>query len=685
MNNNFVKPSKSFIRMVCLFAVLSSAFQKDVLAKDNMPDDMLLAANRYAGQEIIVTANRVEELKKEATASVTVISREEIEMSPAEDLGELFAEKSIGHIQKYPGALTSVGIRGFRSDTHGNDLRGKILVLIDGRRAATGNLAKLMTANVERIEIIRGPAAVQYGSAAIGGVVNVITRKGEGEIGGFVEQEIGSYSFSKTTAGFSGKSGGLDYSVAASLASRDDYKTGANDRYFNTAYDDDFRGSVNLGYEFTPGHRLGVTYTHFDVEKAGTPYYLVDNDLDDYKESSNRSIDFSYTGKTSDDRFSWMARYVIGQDKDSTYDPVASNTGWGSDDGVPYIKITDQDAAQAQVSYLTDALSVTAGVDWLNYDLEQNAYTPRESAYENTGFFVLAKGRLFDERLVLTAGSRYDDYDVSYTRTLTAPETSQSSDSFVKSFGLAYQLTDNVKLRTSYGEGFLMPDAQSLAADFEAGSQHYVGNPDLKPESSYTIDGGIEVVYGDLMSSLTLFTTDYKDFIQQYDSAPNEKSWRNQDSATVTGLEAEISYRFPLTVAGASLSLEPYAAGTYMFDYVAHYDDGSPDETIQYLPEWNLSTGLKVRDDNGFSGNFNFTFFGDTEVTDWTIGGVDVTKGGFWVANLSVAKKISLGETGKTSLTVKGGIENLFDRNYEYVIGYPMPGRAANMGVSLDF
>ncbi|MBN1929827.1 MAG: TonB-dependent receptor [Chlorobiaceae bacterium] len=685
MKSNFVKPSKSFIRMAGLLAVLSTVFQPDMLAESNIADDALLAASNYAGQEIIVSASRVEELKKDATASVTVISREEIEMSPAEDLGDLLAEKSIGHIQKYPGTLTAVGIRGFRSDTHGNDLRGKILVLIDGRRAATGNLAKLMTDNVERIEIIRGPAAVQYGSAAIGGVVNVITRQGKGEFQGFVEQEIGTHSFSKSTVGLSGKAGSFDYSAAGSIASRDDYKTGSDDRYDNTGYDGDFRGSLNLGYELAPGHRLGVIYTHFDVDKSETPNILSNNDLDNYKEPTNRSVDFSYTGKTSDDRFAWMARYVLGQDQDVYFDPVESNaSGW--DDGIPYKKTTDQNAAQAQVSYLTEALSVTAGMDWLKYDLKQNAYTPRESAYEDAGFFMLAKGKLLDNRLILTAGLRYDDYDLSFTRDAATPETSQSSDSFVKSFGAAYQITDNVKLRTSYGEGFQMPDAQSLAADFIVSGTRYVGNPDLKPESSRTIDGGIEVVYGDLMSSLTLFTTEYEDFIQQYDSGVNEKSWRNQDSATVTGLEGEISYRFPLTLAGARLFLEPYAAGTYMFDYKAHYDDGRPDETIQYLPEWNLSAGLKVRDENGFSGNLNVAFFGDTKVNDYSkVGNPVVTKGGFWIANLSLAKKIALGETGKTSLTVKGGIENLFDRDYEFVMGYPMPGRAVNMGVRLDF
>ena len=642
----------------------------------------------HTGKEVVVTASRLEELKKEVTTNVTVITRKQIEDSPAQDLGELLAEQSIGHIQKYPGALTSVGIRGFRSDTHGNDLRGKILILIDGRRAGTGNLAKLMTDNVERIEIIRGPGAVQYGSAAIGGVINVITRKGEGKPSFFAEQEIGTYEYMKTTAGAAGTLGGFDYSASVSIANQDDYKTAEGDRYFNTGYDDDISGSVNLGYEFYPGNRIGLTYTHFEVDRAGTPDELSKNDRDDYKRTSNRSVDFNYTGKSADDRFSWMARYFVGEDKDAWYDPVNSNpTLW--DDGIPFKKNTDQQGAQAQVSYAGKQFTFTTGVDWLNYDLEQNQYTPRQSSYDDMGYFALAKGLLFDKSLVLTAGLRFDDYDVKYKRDDDTPETSQASDSFVKSFGVAYHPSDNIKLRASYGEGFQIPDAEELAADYVVndwtGTKHYIGNPDLKPEESYTIDGGIEVTVDGFTSSLTVFTTEYDNFIERVEIAPDEISWQNQDSATITGIEGEMSYVFPVSLGEWRVFMEPYASGTYLTDYDKHFDDGRPDEVIRYIPEWNLSAGIRLRDTEGFSGVFNLAYFGKTEVQDWsTWPAGEVTKGAFYVANMSLAKKFTVGDSNATSFTVRGSVENLFDRNYEYVLGFPMPGRTFSLGVRVD-
>ncbi|MBW2105126.1 MAG: TonB-dependent receptor, partial [Deltaproteobacteria bacterium] len=274
-------------------------------------------------EEVVVTAGRVEEKKKEITSNVTIIDEEEIKSSSARDLGDLLAEKGIGHIQKYPGALSAVGIRGFRTETHGNDLMGHVLILLNGRRAGTGNLAKIMTKNIERIEIIRGPASVQYGSAAMGGVVNVITKKGKDKPKAFVDGVLGSFGHKEGSAGFSGKHNRFDFSGSFTKGSRDDYDTGGGKEYYNTGYDDKNNYNLNLGYEFLPGNRIGVIYNYFNADHVGNPGYLSVNDLDNYKDTGNKSIDFIYDGKTTDGLFSWKVRYFDGEDEDEWFDPVA--------------------------------------------------------------------------------------------------------------------------------------------------------------------------------------------------------------------------------------------------------------------------------------------------------------------------------------------------------------------------
>ena len=175
---------KTYLTVLCLSTIAvtttGSAFATESKSKPAMMD------------EILVTASRTQESVKSVSANATVVSREEIEQSSANNIGDLLAEQAIGHIKKYPGNLTSIGIRGFKTDTHGNDLQGHVLILLDGRRAGTGNLAKIMTKNVERVEIIRGPGAVQYGSAGMGGVINVITRMGS-KNSLFMEAKAGSF------------------------------------------------------------------------------------------------------------------------------------------------------------------------------------------------------------------------------------------------------------------------------------------------------------------------------------------------------------------------------------------------------------------------------------------------------------------------------------------------------------
>lgn len=634
----------------------------------------------FTGEEMVVTSSRVEEPKKTVTSNITIISSEEIKQFSAQDLGELLAEKSIGHIQKYPGTSTTVGIRGFRSETHGIDLRGKVLVLLNGRRIGTGNLAKISTGNIERIEIIRGPAAVQYGSAAIGGIVNVITVKGKEKPTLFIEQKAGSYGFAKTTAGASGSKGKFDFSGVVSQSKMGDYKTGSGKKYVNTAYDDEKTVSFNIGYEFLPGNRIGVVYNHFEVGHAGSPSYLSQNDFDDYTVQKNHSLDFIYDGSTADKRFTWMTRYFTGQDKYTFYNPLVSNPDF-YDDGIPYSKNVDHNGAQAQVTYNHDFFRATTGIDWVRYEEVSTPYAPFKSGYDNPAWFLLLKGYLMDERLVLSAGCRYDSYNLMYQRLASSEQQKQDSDSVTKQFGVAWNLPENIKLRASYGEGFRMPATDELAANFVSPwGTHYVGNADLKPETSKTYEAGIDLAYKGMTSSLTWFTTDFKDKIQSASIGGNA-TWSNLGGATITGIEAEFSKS--LQPLGGDWTVIPYVNYTYL----TKYRDDSTNERLLYTPQWNATAGVRWHDQRGLNGVFNIAYTGQTKVQNWEdLSGDVINKGGFAVANMTVSKKFTFDEAQKNSrgITISCEVDNLFDRDYQYAKGYPMSGRTVAFGIRGD-
>ena len=130
----------------------------------------------------MVTARRVDTRVAETPQKIEVVDSTDIERSVAADLADMLKKNSGVDVVQYSGALSGIGIRGFRPQTSGINKRS--LLLIDGRPSGVTNLATLLLDNVERVEVLKGAASAVYGSSAMGGVVNVITRRSRGTIGG---------------------------------------------------------------------------------------------------------------------------------------------------------------------------------------------------------------------------------------------------------------------------------------------------------------------------------------------------------------------------------------------------------------------------------------------------------------------------------------------------------------------
>ncbi|MDZ7761813.1 MAG: TonB-dependent receptor [Desulfovermiculus sp.] len=618
--------------------------------------------------EVVVTSSRLEEAKREVTSNITVVDEEEIKSSSARDLGELLAEKNIGAVRQQPGSLTSIGLRGFRTESHGNDLQGKVLILLNGRRAGTGNVAQIMTENIERVEIIRGPASVQYGSAAIGGVINVITKQGQGKPSGFVRGMLGSFGYEKAAAGVSGKVEGFDFSGAVSRSSLDDYDTGAGKRYENTGYDKKDSGSLNLGYEFWPHNRVSLIYSGYYADNVGSPNMIEVIDPDTYIEMSNESIDFVYDGGTHDALWSWKARYFRGKDEYAYNDPL-----------YPYERETDQEGAQAQVSWSLGQYRLTAGFDWINYEIDSDL-DPKKSEYDNPSYFLLGKASYFDERLILSGGLRYDKFEVDIKE---GQGGSADGDHISPRFGLAYFLMDNLKLRANYGQGFKMPSAEELAGSFVSswGTQ-YQGNPNLDPERSETYEAGLDWYQGALDASLTYFTTDFEDKIEVVYIANGTQTWENIGEATVSGFDGQVSY----DVGGlfdCPWEIRPYVG----FTYLTEFEDEKTGKDLLFTSDMNVSYGLTVSDLDGFLARLNVAYVGEQDIDYYdpnTFEQTRMEKGGFSVANLTIQKRI-LDFNSYGDLSLRGEVHNLFDKDYAYVKGYPMPGRSFVLGMEYTF
>jgi len=643
-------------------------------------------------EEMVVTAGRVKEKKKEITVNLTVIDAQEIKLSPARNLGDLLAEKAIGYVQKYPGSLTAIGLRGFKTETHGNDLLGHVLILLNGRRAGTGNVAQISTKNIERIEIIRGPGAVQYGSAAVGGVINVITRQGKGAPHLFVQGTLGSFGFEEAGAGLSGKNERLDVSGSVTTSTADDYDTTTGQTYFNTGYDRKDCYSLNIGYELIPGNRIGAIFNGYKVEHQGTPNYLNVNDLDDYTNKKNQSVDVIYDGGSMNLPLTWKVRFFDGTDEDESFYPSASDpdfivTGWPYDNDDFYKNKTDYKGSQAQISMEFSHFLVTGGVDWSNYENEMIWGSPEEYEYDDIAGFVLAKGKFLEDRVILSGGFRYDSYEIEMHDSSFAPVEDES---FIPQLGLAWLPKEHLKFRLNYGEAFVMPVASSMFGNpvsYDGGFTTYAKNPNLKPEESQTYEAGLDVTYETFNGSLTWFYTDFEEMIQTVTKPGNILIPENIGNAVVAGFEGEISLDIGYLL-NWTFEVKPYLNVVYLTEY----KDKDADEDLKYRSEMNASYGIRISDHDGFSGNINFAYTGKQKLDDFEYNSINglwsdppiIDWGGFTVANMSLSKKvIDVGKWG--GVTLKGDIQNLFDTDYAHVKGYPMPGRRFFVSLRYDY
>jgi vitamin B12 transporter len=316
-----------------------------------------------------------------------------------------------------------------------------------------------------------------------------------------------------------------------------------------------------------------------------------------------------------------------------------------------------------------DLYLVTGGVDWSEYEIE-NTWAPQRTGYENPAGFLLGKVRLLDRRLILSGGLRYDDYEVEV---IDPAGRTAGDDQVTPRVGAAFILVEGLKLRANYGEAFVMPGADQMAADYVDPyfNWRWLGNPDLRPETSWTLDGGVDLVRGALEASATYFVTRYKDKIQTSSTPEGNITWENVGKASVEGLEAELSYDL-----GAWFNWPWEVRPGIQLTYLTEYEDETTGEDLLHVSDLNLAAGLTVSSPEEFWARIQASYWGPQRVEDYESGLYPVPvvdRGGFTVVNLSAGKTLIRTEKAGT-LSARIEAKNLLDHSYEHVKGYPMPG-----------
>ncbi len=639
--------------------------------------------------QVVVTATRSVQPVKEIPSTVDVISKKEIRQTVAKDLTQVLKKDSSVDVIEYPGALSGISIRGFRPEFSG--ITKHVLILIDGRPAGATNLSTILPDNIERIEVLKGPASSLYGAEAMGGVVNIITKKSTGTPTGAIYAGGGSFDTWKAGMNLGGSlSHGFDFDFSASTRNRDsDIKLGnKHGTRPGTTYNIGYT-SLRLGKKLTEGWRMDVRgdwYYGNDIETPGALYYgdvqQSQKDLDRYSGEArlegtwgaNKSLFVLYSSSESSDYYKKYAYdYTTG-----TYVPTS-----------PYHSYYSQKrwrGCQVQNVYrFLGRHDITTGLDYESIDEESKSYNPDGSRRapwspdanrENWGVFTDSLWRFMEDRLVLSAGLRYDYFNVETKQTPYKTDFypgSVSFDTFSPRAGIKFNLNDTFNLHSTIGKAFVPPTASQMAGYSERIVNGVTmvtrGNPNLNPETSWTWDGGIGVDHkrSGFSSDVTVFSTKVDDKITSVTTG-TVTTYENTSDAEMAGLEFKASWNI-----GKLLNLDRkvsfFLNGTRLF-YSREKIQGADWTDIHNVAHWKLNYGAEY-DDGMFSGRVLARYVGKRKDNDWySVGYPVIEYNGFTVVDLF------LGMTFKEQHQISLKVNNLFNKFYYEKPEFPLEGRS---------
>lgn len=465
--------------------------------------------------EVVVTATRTPVALIDSIAPVQVLDREEIERSQARSLPELLRGRAGIDLVNQGGAgkLTTMSIRGTESD--------HVLVLVDGVRMGTASAGLVMfhdlpVDQIERIEIVRGPRSSLYGSEALGGVIQIFTRRDRGALTPRFRAGIGSDSLREASAGIGGGNERGWFGIDAAYQRTDGFNScrGSAELFAGCFADEPDRdGYRNRSISARGGVHLGETLSleanllRAEAENEYDGTIFGGNESDNLQEAMGATLTW-----TPSDQLQLTMRAGRSRDDSDNY----FRDGDAPREFVSMFE-TRRDSASVQADFIpTAGQTVTAGIDWLDDQLDST--TPYdEGSRDNLGVFAGYEGRFGAHRL--QASLRHDDNEQFGTHT-------------TGSAGWGITLDSGLRVNAGYATGFRAPSFNEL---YFPGSS----NPDLGPEKSRGVNLGLAQNLGSWRWALDAYQTRIDDMVG-YDAGWN---LIQADEARIRGAELSLGAR----------------------------------------------------------------------------------------------------------------------------------------------
>lgn len=498
-------------------------------------------------------------------ASVSVIDRATLDKSAGQSVASYL--RNIPGVQIIEDGVERISIRGENSR--------RVAIFIDGQKLTDhteyGQPLLIDPASIERIEVLRGSSSVVSGGRAIGGVVNIVTKKGADKPLE-VSTQAGYFSATKgyrASTALSGSQAGFDYRLGVSRSELNDRATPKG--RLKPSSTDDSNISAHLGYQAGP-HYLAAKVQRYDV--AAEVFWKKDGVLMDLPKRELNKIGLFYQGEQLTETLDKLKIDVYRQTVDrkfynNTIEKFTNVSVFSDDEQITYGLNT-----QAELSFF-DGHSTVVGVEYEQDRLKTSKRTlvvtmaPKpvdtlgyDDAHIDTASIFAQHSIYLAEDLTASFGARHyyvkakQDKSFKGNATLTRKENSDSHT--VGAMSLVWQANDALVLRTNLSQGYVYPTLSQMFLSTRGDGVTKVGNPDLKPEKSTTFELGARYDTNELLLDATVFYSRSKDYIDTVSTGLKEEIYRNTDKAKSYGIELLLEKSFQ------DSNFTPYTTATLM-------------------------------------------------------------------------------------------------------------------------
>ena len=561
-------------------------------------------------EDVKVTATRVEKELMDVNMSVSVLTAEDIRRSSARSVGEL--------LEMIPGVrVNNDGGQGIkRVSIRGNDTF-QTLVMIDGQKISeqksmSGSPFLIDPSEIERIEVIKGPASVLYGSEAIGGAVNIITKKGGTKTFGG-EASVGfntSANGRSASAAVNGASNGWHWRLSAGVEANDELETPAGDMentYFNSR-----TASAFVAYDVNPDVQIGGRLDYYDLEfGSGDVSSSYDFAVDVPKWTRAKGAVFAEMKNVTDSLVRLRTDAFFQRSKKDMLNTIIVSMGPMSVDTRPNASnTTDQYGFSVQADWqIGDSNYLVTGYEFGYDDLSARSTTtttmkmpgmpmPTTSVtdksydgWQQTHAVFASMETALPADFTLNYGMRYtwvksemDERDLQAGSGTSHPSTSDGKAVF--NAGILWNGIEDLTLRAAYSQGYRFPLLQHLYVDTAMGQSSGTtwSNSGLKAETSDNFEIGARWMKHGVSLDATVFYSDADDFITTVRISPEASQYQNIAKAKTVGLELAASWAI------ADTGFEPYASLTWLR---REYDNNGVKTTKTGSPNFYGRYGLR--------------------------------------------------------------------------------------------